>query len=105
MNLKEIYGKEYEKSGQPVLSYEVFPPKDDADGEKTESLFLELKKLCKFNPSLISVTYGAGGSNRNESVEIISRIKNELKVTPMPHFTCVSVSRDNIIRNFIFCIC
>ena len=100
MNLKEIYGKEYEKSGQPVLSYEVFPPKDDADGEKTESLFLELKKLCKFNPSLISVTYGAGGSNRNESVEIISRIKNELKVTPMPHFTCVSVSRDNI-RKYI----
>lgn len=92
MNLKEIY----KKSNKLVISYEVFPPKDDIDGRKLENLFLELEKLKKFNPALISVTYGAGGSNQNESLEIINRIKNSLKITPMPHFTCVSTSGENI---------
>ncbi len=92
MKLKDIYNQKK----TPVISYEVFPPKDDTDGQKLENLFEELTKLLVFKPSLISVTYGAGGSNRNESVEIIKRIKEELKVTPMPHFTCVSTSTKNI---------
>ena len=94
MELKEIYLNK--KSNKPVISYEVFPPKDDADGQKLEQLFVELKKLLKFKPSLISVTYGAGGSNQTESIEIIKRIKSELNTTPMPHFTCVSTSEKNI---------
>lgn len=93
MKLKEIYSS---NNNKPIISYEVFPPKDDLNGEKTEKLFEELKKLADYNPSLISVTYGAGGSNRNESVEIIRRIKNEFNVTPMPHFTCVSTDEKNI---------
>lgn len=92
MKLKDIYNQDK----TPVISYEVFPPKDDTDGKKLENLFEELNKLLVFKPSLISVTYGAGGSNRNESVEIIKRIKEELKITPMPHFTCVSTSTKNI---------
>lgn len=92
MKLKEIYSK----TNETVISYEVFPPKDDLDGTKLENLFVELEKLKTFNPSLISVTYGAGGSNQNESLEIINRIKNSLKITPMPHFTCVSTSSENI---------
>lgn len=90
MKLKDLYSS---SSHNPIISYEVFPPKDDNDGMKTDSLFSELRKLKKFNPSLISVTYGAGGSNRNQSVDIIKRIKNELKITPMPHFTCVSTDK------------
>lgn len=93
MKLKEIYSS---NNNKPVISYEVFPPKDDTNGEKTEKLFEELEKLADYNPSLISVTYGAGGSNRNESVEIIRRIKNEFNITPMPHFTCVSTDEKNI---------
>lgn len=93
MNLKEIYSS---NNNKPIISYEVFPPKDDMNGEKTEKLFEELKKLAIYMPSLISVTYGAGGSNRNESVEIIRRIKNEFNITPMPHFTCVSTDEKNI---------
>ena len=92
MKLKDIYTQEK----KPIISYEVFPPKDDNDGTKMKNLFEELNKLLIFNPSLISVTYGAGGSNQNESVEIIKRIKEELKVPPMPHFTCVSTSTKNI---------
>ena len=94
MKLKDIYNQKK----TPVISYEVFPPKDDTYGQKLENLFEELTKLLVFKPSLISVTYGAGGSNRNESVEIIKRIKEELKITPMPHFTCVSTSTKNISK-------
>ena len=94
MKLKEIYSSQNNK--KPVISYEVFPPKDDTDGSKQEQLFVELHKLMDFSPSLISVTYGAGGSNQTESIEIIRRIKEELKVSPMPHFTCVSTSTKNI---------
>ena len=97
MNLKEIYTT---KKQEPVISYEGFPPKDDIDATKLEKLFDELKKLLVFNPSLISVTYGAGGSNQNESVAIIKRIKQELNVSPMPHFTCVSTSTENI-KNYL----
>lgn len=97
MNLKEIYTITKQ---EPVISYEVFPPKDDIDATKLEKLFDELKKLLVFNPSLISVTYGAGGSNQNESVAIIKRIKQELNVSPMPHFTCVSTSTENI-KNYL----
>lgn len=92
MKLKEIYSN----PNKPVISYEVFPPKEDTDGEKIEALFVELNKLKNYNPSLISVTYGAGGSNQNESVEIIKRIKNNLHITPMPHFTCVSTGEKDI---------
>lgn len=92
MNLKEIYLSKSE----PVISYEVFPPKDDADGVKMEKLFSELEILKHHKPSVISVTYGAGGSVHNESDKIVNRIKNDLKITPLPHFTCVSINKENV---------
>ena len=97
MNLENIY---FNTNKTPVISYEVFPPKNDIDGQKLNHLFSELKKLCIFKPSLISVTYGAGGSNQNQSLEIIKRIKDELLVNPMPHFTCVSTDEKNI-KNYL----
>jgi len=92
LNLKDFYLS----NNIPKISFEVFPPKDDFDGKKTELLFEELQCLKKYEPSLISVTYGAGGSNRVHSVDIVKRIKDELGVKPMPHFTCVSTPRANI---------
>ena len=92
MKLEELYNN----TQQPIISYEVFPPKDDFDNKKTNKLFEELTTLKRFNPSLISVTYGAGGSNKNQSIDIIKRIKDELGITPMPHFTCVSTNKANI---------
>ena len=91
MKIKEIYS-----SKKPVISYEVFPPKDDDSGEKLENLMKELNLLKQYNPSLISVTYGAGGSTRCKSEEIVCRVKDELKITPMPHFTCVSTDKTTI---------
>lgn len=108
-NLKDIYSKE-EYSGnmfftlkRPIISYEVFPPKNDSNGEKLNELINELRILKKYEPSLVSVTYGAGGSNRDQSVDIIDRIKNELKLNPMPHFTCVS-TRKSEIKDYLFTI-
>ena len=95
MKLKEIY-----EQTEPVISFEVFPPKDDSNGEKLKKLMKELEILKHYNPSLVSVTYGAGGSTRDKSEEIVCRVKNELKITPMPHFTCVSTSRETI-KNYL----
>lgn len=93
---KEYTGNMFFSQRVPVISYEVFPPKNDVDGSKLGKLLKELELLKKFNPALVSVTYGAGGSNQNQSVEIIDRIKNELGMNPMPHFTCVATDKDNI---------
>lgn len=97
LQLKEIY---FPNENIPIISFEVFPPKDDADGLKLNNLFVELKKLSVFKPSLISVTYGAGGTNQNDSIEILKRIRKELHTSPMPHFTCVSTNMTNI-KNYL----
>lgn len=92
--MKKFYKKDDNKL---KISYEVFPPKNDTEGNKTENLILELKKLIKYNPDLISVTYGAGGSNREKSIDVVKKLLNEFKTTIiMPHFTCVCSSKDYI---------
>lgn len=96
MKLKEIYN-----SDKLVISFEIFPPKAQTAEEldlKIKDLFSELSILAKFNPAFISVTYGAGGSTREATLEIVVKIKNELNIQPMPHFTCVGSSRDNIFE-------
>lgn len=92
MTLREIYKKE----NKPVISFEIFPPKNDENGEKLEKLLNHLKVLKKYNPAFISLTYGAGGTTQNASLNIINRIQNELKLTVMPHFTCVNASREHV---------
>ena len=95
MKLKEIYS-----SKSPVISYEIFPPKIEkpGDDEKISVLMSELAELKKFNPAFISVTYGAGGSTRERTFELVLKIKNELSINTMPHFTCVGATRDEIME-------
>lgn len=90
MRLKDIYNQQ-----KLVISFEIFPPKKK---EAEAPLFDELKILSEYNPSFISVTYGAGGSTRNLTFDLVLRIKNELGVQPMPHFTCVGSTRDDILN-------
>ena len=85
MNLAQIYKKEY-----CAFSYEIFPPKDG----NYEKVYSELALLKK--PDLVSVTYGAGGSNRTSSIDIIKHLKNDMQLNVMPHFTCVCSSRESI---------
>jgi methylenetetrahydrofolate reductase (NADPH) len=95
MKLKEIYN-----SQKPVISYEIFPPKGQPEEMpgKISALMQELNELAAFDPSFISVTYGAGGSTRDKTLELVLKIKNELNIKPLPHFTCVGTEKDEILH-------
>lgn len=70
-----------------TFSFEFFPPKTD-DGERLlEKTLLELEPL---RPSFVSVTYGAGGSTRDRTREIVTHINRHTSMTAMPHLTCVA---------------
>jgi methylenetetrahydrofolate reductase (NADPH) len=71
------------------LSFEFFPPKDEA-GETR--LFQTVAKLEKLSPTFVSVTYGAGGGTMKNTSLVIRRIKQETSLSPMPHLTCVDQS-------------
>lgn len=84
--------------GEPTLSFEFFPPKDDA-GEAT--LWNSFEKLLEVSPDFVSVTYGAGGSNRERSLAVVDKMAKE--VLTIGHLTCVGASREStteIIRRF-----
>ena len=91
MRLKDIYN-----SDKTQISFEVFPPKGDDKAQKIDNLISELNVLKKHNPALISITYGACGTNRESTIEIAKRIKNEVGVIPMQHFTCICSQKQYI---------
>jgi methylenetetrahydrofolate reductase (NADPH) len=72
--------------GERSFSFEFFPPKDAA-GE--EVLWRSISELEALQPTFVSVTYGAGGSTRDRTIEITGRIAKETSMTPMAHLTCV----------------
>ncbi|HZA55430.1 MAG TPA: methylenetetrahydrofolate reductase [NAD(P)H] [Candidatus Udaeobacter sp.] len=74
-----------------TLSVEFFPPKTDK-GE--ENLFNEIEIIKRLNPAFCSVTYGAGGSTREKTVELVDRIHRECRLEVMCHLTVVGQSKD-----------
>jgi methylenetetrahydrofolate reductase (NADPH) len=79
--------------GQPVFSFEFFPPKTP-EGER--ALFDALAALRELEPSFVSVTWGAGGSTRAKTIEIVSRIRADHGLEAMAHFTCVGATTDDL---------
>ena len=79
--------------GEPVFSFEFFPPKNDAG---VASLFETLKALRPLGPAFVSVTWGAGGSTRGRTLEMVTRIKRETEIEAMAHLTCVGASRKEL---------
>ena len=77
----------------PVFSFEFFPPKTP-EGE--ENLYAALRELRELEPSYVSVTYGAGGTTRGKTIEIVSRIREEFGLEAMAHFTCVNATTDDL---------
>jgi methylenetetrahydrofolate reductase (NADPH) len=73
----------------PSISFEFFPPKDDA-GESV--LGDAIRRLESVRPDFVSVTYGAGGSNQDRTVRVTERIARETTLTPLAHLTCVGAS-------------
>lgn len=84
-----------EERGEPIFSFEFFPPKTD---EGLDTLIETIGELKELEPSYVSVTYGAGGSTAVKSLELISAIKERFGLEPMAHLTCVNSTADDITR-------
>ncbi len=82
-------------SKKVTLSYEVFPPKA---GASFEPVINAVDELCKDKPDFMSVTYGAGGGTSNNTVKIASHIQNDLNVTALAHLTCVSSTKEQVVK-------
>ncbi len=80
---------------RPVFSFEFFPPKTK---KGMRVLWKNLEQLAPLEPDYVSVTYGAGGSTRTRTVELVGRIKRELGIEVMAHLTCVGATSDEIAR-------
>jgi methylenetetrahydrofolate reductase (NADPH) len=77
----------------PVFSFEFFPPKTERGEQNLDAAMRELREL---EPSFVSVTYGAGGSTREKTIEIVKRIKQEYGLEAMAHFTCVGATVEQL---------
>jgi methylenetetrahydrofolate reductase (NADPH) len=80
---------------RPVFSFEFFPPRT-AEGET--ALLRSLEKLAPLEPDFVSVTYGAGGSTRARTLEIVARIKRDFGIEAMAHVTCVGATREQLVE-------
>ena len=83
------------EQAKPSFSFEFFPPKD-SDG--FDQLFKTIDNLKPLNPAFVSVTYGAGGSTRSKTIDLVGRIKKEIGLESMAHLTCVGHNSDEILN-------
>lgn len=82
-------------NGTPTISFEVFPPKKDTDFVEVERAVLE---VAASHPAYMSVTYGAGGSTRDNTVKLAAEIQRLFDVPSIAHLTCVGADRESIHR-------
>ena len=82
-------------SNRVTLSFEVFPPKTETNYESVEKAAYGVAEL---KPDYMSVTYGAGGSTRANTVKIASGIQEKFGINTIAHLTCVGATRDDIKR-------
>jgi methylenetetrahydrofolate reductase (NADPH) len=76
-----------------TVSFEFFPPKP---GEAAENFWRTLNKLEAIRPRFVSVTYGAGGTTRDRTLSIVTRIRADTSLKPAAHLTCVGASREEV---------
>jgi methylenetetrahydrofolate reductase (NADPH) len=75
------------------LSFELFPPKTES-GDR--ALFQHVEQLTQFRPSYITCTYGAGGSTRDKTLDVVDRVKQQFQVPVASHLTCVGATREDL---------
>ena len=80
--------------GRKLFSFELFPPKTDPGRLALERT---IRDLAELSPAFVSVTYGAGGSARSKTVELVQWIQREAHLTAMAHLTCVGASESEIV--------
>lgn len=81
------------QAGSPTFSFEFFPPKTP---QAMDQLFETIRQLEALKPAFVSVTYGAGGSTRELTHELVVRIKKDTTLDPIPHLTCVGHTAEEI---------
>ena len=79
----------------PTLSYEFFPPKNE---QAQRDLEKALQRLAPTDPAFVSVTYGAGGSTRDRTHDVVQHIHRDLGIVAMPHLTCVGHTRAEVLE-------
>ena len=91
--VKMIISNLFEKK-KPVISFEIFPPKKEAELQNIDAT---LQTLATLHPDFISVTFGAGGSSAdNRTVKLAQKIKKDYGIEPLVHLTCISNSKEEI---------
>src|ERR1700704_4752703 len=85
MKIRELF-----RTQAQTISFEFFPPKTP---EEVEVLFDRMQELRALGPSFISVTYGAGGSTRRNTIDLVCRMQEELGIVAVAHLTCVGHSQ------------
>ena len=88
MHIRDIINKE-----QPSFSFEFFPPRSD---EASTELLKTIKELECLNPSYVSITYGAGGTTRERTHDLVEKILDSTCLIPIPHLTCVQHNEEEI---------
>ena len=81
------------RRGKPVFSFEFFPPKTEEAAQQLERTIADLRPL---EPNFVSVTYGAGGSTREKTLDIVTRVKQDTGIEAMAHLTCAGATRDEL---------
>ncbi|MBN1798113.1 MAG: methylenetetrahydrofolate reductase [NAD(P)H] [Spirochaetales bacterium] len=89
MHIKDILSK-----NKTSFSYEFFPPRTK---EASDRLFTTIQQLSHYNPSYVSVTYGAGGSTRELTHNLIIKIRKQIKIPVVSHLTCIGSSKTEIL--------
>ncbi|MBB6478602.1 methylenetetrahydrofolate reductase [NAD(P)H] [Spirochaeta isovalerica] len=88
MLVKDILDKQ-----KLTVSFEFFPPKNESGWDE---LFESISKLMPLKPSYVSVTYGAGGSTRDKTHDLVTKLHNETDLCIVAHLTCVNSTRDEV---------
>jgi len=82
-------------AAEPIrVSFEFFPPADQA---MTATLWRSIERLAPLAPAFVSVTYGADGSTRERTHDVVTRIQRDTPLTGAPHLTCIGASRGEIL--------
>ncbi len=91
----EMSIRDFLAAPRPTLSFEVFPPRTQ---QGRDSLWTTLARLAEAKPDFISVTYGASGSTRTISRDVIRRLAESHAITPLAHLTCVGAARAEVVE-------
>src|SRR5689334_19587093 len=88
-----MYIRDLFRHPRPVFSFEFFPPRSEEAAAQLERTIADLRSL---QPSFVSVTYGAGGSTREKTIDIVSRIRRDTGIEAMAHLTCVGSTKEEL---------